>query len=176
MRLIPLALLPLVLLSACQSAAPPARDERACAMFAATSMRIHPIFTDIKDWTGDGKPDGVEALLEFQDRFSDPVKAMGSVVFELFEYRRDNPDPRGNRVANPWVASINTVDQQREHWNRTSRTYSFQLAFPAIHPTKTYVLTAIFERSGGGRFFDRTILTPAGANHSPSPASRPVSP
>lgn len=169
-----LALLILLSLSACQSSAPTPRDAAACAMFAPASMRIHPIFTRVKDWTGDGKPDGIEALLEFQDQFFDPTKAMGSVVFELFEYRRGYPDPRGSRVANPWIASLQSLDEQREHWNRTSRTYSFQLAYPAIRPNHTYVLTAIFERSGGGRFFDRTLVEAARPSRAPAPASAPA--
>jgi hypothetical protein len=145
-------------------------------MFAPASMRIHPIFTRVKDWSGDGKPDGIEALLEFQDQFFDPTKAMGSVVFELFDYRRGYPDPRGTRVVNPWVASLSSLEQQREHWNRTSRTYSFQLAYPAIRPNHTYVLTAIFELEGGGRFFDRTLLEAPRPERSSPPSTRPATP
>jgi hypothetical protein len=127
-------------------------------LFAATSMRIHPIFTGPKDWTGDGKPDGIEAELEFQDQFGDPTKAAGTVIFELFAYEKANPDPRGIRLANPWLGSIATVAEQQARWNRTTRTYSFQLAYPKIEPDHDYVLTAIFDPTGGRRFFDRTIL------------------
>jgi hypothetical protein len=151
-------MLGLSLLTGCQLGSPQPRSEAACAMFAPTTMRIHPIFTRVRDWTGDGKPDGIEALLEFQDQFADPAKAMGTVIFELYEYRAGYPDPRGDRLANPWIASLMTLGEQREHWNRTSRTYSLQLAYPAISPKRNYVLTAIFERAGGGRFFDRMII------------------
>jgi hypothetical protein len=128
-------------------------------MFAPTGMRIHPIFTQVEDWTKDGKPDGIEAQLEFQDQFDDPTKASGRVLFELFEYRRDSPDPRGRRVAGPWVGSLVTLDEQHERWNTTLRSYRFQLAYPEIRYDANYVLTAVFEMSGGGRFFDRVILT-----------------
>lgn len=124
-------------------------------------MRIHPIFTQVEDWNKDGKLDGIEAQLEFQDQFGDPTKASGRVLFELFDYRRDSPDPRGQRVAGPWVASLETLDEQREHWNTTLRTYRFQLKYPQIKRDKSYVLTAIFELSDGGRFFDRIILPPS---------------
>src|SRR5262249_40830310 len=93
-------------------------------LFTASSMRLHPIFTQVKDWTGDGKPDGIQAELEFQDQCGDPTKAAGKVIFELFDYRRDSPDPRGDRLVNPWIGSIATLDEQRARWNRTSRTYS----------------------------------------------------
>jgi hypothetical protein len=50
------------------------------------------------------------------------------------------------------------MDDQRDHWNRTSRTYGFKLALPQINPTRTYVLSATFEREGGGRFFDKIVI------------------
>jgi hypothetical protein len=131
------------------------------SMFDPVAMRIHPIFTQIKDWTGDGKPDGIEALIEFQDQFGDPTKASGRIVFELFDYRRNDPDPRGQRIVNPWIGQLATTDQQAAHWNRTSRTYSFQLASPNIAPDHYYVLTAVFDQTGGGRFFNQLIIEPA---------------
>lgn len=128
------------------------------SFFGATGMRIHPIFSQVKDWTGDGKTDGLEVLIEFQDQFGDPAKAAGTLMFEIFDYRIANPDPRGGRLANPWIGSIATLEDQRARWNRTSRTYTFQLAFPQVDKTKSYVLTAIFRSTTGGRFFDRIVL------------------
>jgi hypothetical protein len=141
------------------------------SFFGATAMRIHPIFSQIKDWTGDGKPDGVEVLIEFQDQFGDPAKAAGTLMFELFEYRQANPDPRGQRLANPWIGSIATLEDQRARWNRTSRTYTFQLAFPQVSESKTYVLTAMFRSTTGGRFFDRMVLE--GEEDEFAPTTRP---
>lgn len=142
-------------------------------MFRATAMRLHPVFTQIRSWTGGTTPDGIEAMIEFQDQFGEPAKASGDVVFELFQYRTGFPDPRGTRVVNPWVATLDNVAAQRVHWNRAGRTYGFQLAFPQINPKTTYVLTATFELTGGGRFFDRIILEPAGKNPE-SPATSPA--
>ncbi len=160
MRRWTLALISLLLISGCGPDADFSPDPVVSTLFGPTAMRIHPIFTQVKDWTGDGKPDGIEALIEFQDQFDDPTKASGRAIFELFEYRRDYPDPRGPRVANPWIGSLVTLADQRERWNRTSRTYSFQLAMPDIATTRSYVLSATFEQTGGGRFFDRVILQP----------------
>ena len=128
------------------------------SFFGATTMRIHPIFSQVKDWSGDGKSDGIEVLIEFQDQFGDPAKAAGTLMFEVYDYRIANPDPRGPRLANPWVGSIATLEDQRARWNRTSRTYTFQLAFPAVNKSKSYVLTAMFRSTTGGRFFDRIVL------------------
>ena len=151
-----LAILSVVLLLAgCNSAHNNAEGD---SMFGPVSMRIHPIFTQVKDWTGDGKPDGIEALIQFSDRFDDPTKAAGRVIFELYEYRREDPDARGHRLTDPWVGSTATLAEQREHWFSTTRTYNFQLAYPAIRYNRNYVLEATFERTGGGRFTDKIIL------------------
>jgi hypothetical protein len=120
-------------------------------------MRIHPIFTQVKDWTGDGQPDGIEALLEFQDQFNDPTKAAGTVIFELYRYDPHRPDSRGERVVNPWVGSLKTLADQQARWNRTSRTYFFQLEYPAVRRDQSYVLVASFD-TGATRFFDEVIL------------------
>jgi hypothetical protein len=165
-----------VLLAGCAGpdlSTPQAVDEN---LFAASAMRIHPIFTQVKDWTGDGRPDGIEVLLEFQDRFGDPTKAAGTVLFELYEYRQGVPDGRGPRVANPWRGPLETYDDQRARWNRTSRTYSFQLAWGQIQAARSYVLTATFKPVGAGpRLVGRLVL--AGAPESPEPpATRPAVP
>jgi hypothetical protein len=148
-------LLCLLVLSGCEgdrATAPQVAD-----LFAPTAMRVHPIFTQIADWTHSGKADGIEAQLEFTDQFGDPTKASGRVLFELFEYRRDSPDPRGKRLGR-WVGSLETLDEQRERWNTTLRTYRFQLDYPAVSPSQSYVLSGIFELSGGGRFFNSIVL------------------
>jgi hypothetical protein len=153
-----LAPLLLLLLAGCGGDLPLARSEADKRLFGPVSMRLHPIFTQVKDWNADVRPDGIEALIELQDQFGDPTKASGRVVFELFEYQPYNPERRGERVVGPWIGYLETLDEQRDRWNRTSRTYSFQLDYPRIQPNRTYVLTAEFQLSGGGRFFDRVIV------------------
>ena len=149
----------LLLLSSVGCASKPMdRDDAEVTLFGPQRMRLHPIFTQVKDWTGDNVPDGVDAEVEFQDQFDDPTRAAGKMLFELFYYRPGYPDPRGERVANPWVGELVTLQQQRDHWNRTSRTYGFQLAMPSISATRGYVLTATFEHGDGRRFFGHVML------------------
>jgi hypothetical protein len=132
-------------------------DSQPVDLFAPTGMRVHPIFTQITDLTHSGKPNGIEAQLEFTDQFGDPTKASGKVLFELFDYRRESPDPRGKRFGQ-WVGSLITPADQREKWNTTLRTYRFELNDPTISSTQSYVLSATFELGSGGRFFDRIVL------------------
>jgi hypothetical protein len=158
-----------VLASGCKSDTASAKAEQDIAMFRPVSMRIHPIFTRLRDWTTDQKPDGIDALIDFQDQFGDPCKARGTVIFELYDFQRFSPERRGTRVCNPWQGSLLTLADQHERWNRTSRTYSFPLEYSQINPKATYVLTAEFQLPDGGRFFDQIVLEPPwGAYSSPS--------
>ena len=65
-------------------------------------MRLHPIFTTLKDWTGDNKPDGVEAFVELQDQFGDPTKASGKIIFALYDFKKFDPERRGPLLAE-WI-------------------------------------------------------------------------
>jgi hypothetical protein len=130
------------------------------SMFAPAAMRLHPTFTQVMDTNNDGVADSIEAEVEFTDKFGDPTKAEGQFMFELFSFRQDNPDPRGSRLVNPFVASIVTPAEQESRWNRTTRTYSFRLATPAVGTRNHFVLTASFVSSSGKRFTDRTVLLP----------------
>jgi len=147
-----------LLVVGCATPSGPTRATDSDAMFGPTSMKIDPIFTKISDWTGDGKPDGIEVSIGFQDRFDDPTKAAGRLIFELYEYRREDPDARGKVLTDPWVGPIDTLAQQKAHWFPTGRTYTFQLAYNQIRYNRNYVLTAQFDRSAGGRFFDKIVL------------------
>jgi hypothetical protein len=150
----------LALLAGCRVTPAPRVEPAPGEMFLPVTMRIHPIFTGIRDWTGNTQLDGVEVLLEFSDQFGDPTKARGQVIFELFEYRPHQPDVRGRRMVNPWIAAVRTEREQRQYWDRTSRTYRFQLGWPEAPPGRQFVLTAIFDRAEGGRFFSQVILDP----------------
>jgi hypothetical protein len=160
MKCWPLWAILIVLFAGCQTSSSTPAVSADAILFAPAAMRIHPIFSQVKDWTHDDRPDGIEALIELQDQFGDPTKASGRVVFELFEYRPYDPEPRGQRLVNPWIGDLNSLDAQRDRWNRTSRTYGFQLAYPQIRADRAYVLTASFELSLGGRYFDQIILEP----------------
>ena len=84
----------LALLAGCSTSEDIAGASSDPSLFAATAMRIHPIFSQVKDWTGDGKLDGVEALLEFSDGFGDPNEIesiLGAIepTMQAMGYARD---------------------------------------------------------------------------------------
>ncbi|MBC7783668.1 MAG: hypothetical protein H7144_07490 [Burkholderiales bacterium] len=164
------SLLSVVVLAGCSSDTAPSttRTPVDAALFGPASMRLHPVFTQVHDWTGDGQADGVEAVIELQDQFGDPTKAAGRVIFELYTYRQLNPDPRGQRVAAPWDGRLDSMEDQRARWNRVNRAYIFQLALDTVRKDQDYVLAATFELAGGGRYFSTLILP--GDRATPKPA------
>ena len=129
-------------------------------------IRIHPTFTQVKDWTGDGKPDGIEVVVELLDDLDDPVRASGTLTFELSKYMRGEPNSAGVRLVNPWIAPLVTRDAQLAHWSPALRAYTFQLAYRQINPSDYYVLSVRFESAGGataaggGRLFNQIVLSP----------------
>jgi len=145
-----------VFMSGCGSLDSPATPTP--AEFGPAGMRVHPVFTRFKDWTSDGEPDGIEAMLEFKDSFGDPTKASGRVLFELYSFVPNQPDPRGRRVANPWMGALQSTEDQQDRWNRASRSYTFPLELPRPDPSVDYVLTAQYDSPDGRRYFDRFIL------------------
>ena len=145
-------------------------------MFGPQAVRIHPTFTRTKDWTGDGNPDGIEAVVELQDQFGEPTRATGRVMFEIYPYRQYYPDPRGKRSPDVWQWPLTTRGEQVEHWSRALRAYSFKIPF---NPGKgTVVLAATFALGGGTpRLFDQIILEPEGRTAPvPEAATQPTRP
>lgn len=143
----------------CRSSRPLPRDANEASMFGPSTMRLHPTFTQIKDWNSDKRSDGIDAVVEFQDQFGDPTRASGKIIFELFEYRPHYADPRGPRLTNPWITTLATRDEQQARWSAALRAYSFELEYPAIAAGKSYVLQATFENDSG-RLFDQLIVSP----------------
>jgi hypothetical protein len=133
-------------------------------MFGPASVRIHPTFTQVRDWSGHGKPDGIEATLEIEDQFGEPTRATGRAMFELFGYRKNMPNVRGGRIGGPWTFSLNTRSQQQDHWNPALRSYTFQLPFPQASKGEYYVLTVQFDLNA----------TASLSQHPPIPSTEPT--
>jgi len=146
----------------CDSSPKLAREEA----FGPAKVRLHPTFTQLKDWTADGKVDGVEAVVELLDSFGEPTRGSGTLVFELSNYRSNDPRSPSSRVVEPFIVKLETREQQQARWNPALRSYTFQIPVTKIDPTQTHVLSVSFEtlgganRPGGGRLFDRLIIEP----------------
>jgi hypothetical protein len=169
-------LLLLLLATGCSSwqPTPTPQSEEDKHLFSPVDMRL-ATFSKLKSWSGSGAPEGIEALLEFDDQFDDRTKAAGAVYFELYSFRPGWPDPRGSRIVNPWSGSLQTYDDQKAHWERASGAYNFRLACAGLEWNKDYVLAATFQSPSGQRFFSQIIL-PAEKPEAPTPTETPVAP
>ncbi len=154
------SLIALVLVAGCSSDGTTAtRTPVDTTLFGPVSMRLHPVFTQVRDWTGDGRADGIEAVIELQDQFGDPTKAAGQIIFELYSYKQFSPDPRGQRLAVFDQGRLDSMEDQRARWNRVNRAYIFQLTYDGAKTDQDYVLAATFELASGGRYFNTLILS-----------------
>jgi hypothetical protein len=153
-----IVLLAACVMMGCSQSAPLERSAADEEMFGPAAMRFST-FTKVRDWTEDKAADGVDVHMEMLDQFGDPTKASGTILFELYEYRAGEPEMRGPRRAR-WPVALLTVDDQRQHWKKISRTYSFKLNYTGLDAGRKYVLTAMFEGANGGRLFAQTVPTP----------------
>lgn len=148
---------------------PPAPAD--ASFFVPASMHASPVFTKTADFDGDGQFDGIEAVVEIQDRFGDPTKAAGRFLFQIYALKPYNPDSRGERIAGPFEGRVDTAQDQRNRWSKVNRAYIFQLAFPGALVSSDYVLETMFETPDGRRLTDR--LTLEGDHEKPMPATGP---
>ena len=136
--------------------------------FGPSKLRVHPTFTQVKDWTGDGKPDGIEAVVELLDSYGEPTRGSGKFLFELTDYLPENPHGNSHRLAEPWVQVLDTRGQQAAHWSTALRAYTFQLPVPKLSSGFGYVLDVSYETTVEGpsgttrpaRLFDRLVIQP----------------
>lgn len=144
-------------------------------LFGPASLRIHPTFTQVRNLSGEKKPDGIEATLEIEDQFGEPTRSTGRAMFELYDYVRNTPGFRGARLSGPWIFDLDTKGEQQEHWNPALRAYTFQLPYPRVDPNHYYVVTVQFDLNDTsaltqpstapsgplvGRLFDQLIIEP----------------
>jgi hypothetical protein len=175
-RAIGLAIFGTAFLTACMEPPPPSPAVQAQQLFDVVSMQLDT-FSKVKNWTGGTAPNGIEAVVEFDDAFGDRTKAAGSVLFEIYAYRPGWPDPRGQRIVNPFSASLMTFDEQKAHWDRASGAYIFRLSCDQLDWSTSYVLSATYEApvgSGGPqRLFSQIVLPARKTRESSGESSNP---
>ena len=154
-----------VILSACgcQWLTQDSSQRECCAKgFRVDNVRLQRSFTRISEHGGDqDKAAGIEAFVELRDQFGDPIKAVGTFRFEIFQYRPAFNDPRGKRFVIDGIQAFDLTDPQRNYdrWNKTALSYSFDLKLPQLPPNLTkIVLQVTFTSDSGYRLQDRVIL------------------
>lgn len=150
MRFVPL-LLSALLLAGCQPP-PPKLTGSGMDMFAPASLRLHqfsrllnplPPATATAPATAPVPPPItlpaviLEARIELQDQFQEPTKSPGTIQLELFD---QPPLTHKGALLQAWTLSLNTPEDNRDHWDRTTRMYVFKLPLTQPPPKRDHVL------------------------------------
>jgi hypothetical protein len=121
--------------------------------YLPTQIEILP-FTKVGSFDAKGLPDGINAVVRPVDVMGDPVKAYGTLRFELYNYVPDSGLHKGEQLM-VWNQSLNTPADQRKYWDRVTQSYQFQLAWrQPLPPNKTYVLEVVYENPAGTRLLN----------------------
>ena len=143
-------------------------------MFIPTKMRLYPLTRIVLPMPASTAPatapatsspatvPTLEARIELSDQFGDPCKGAGTVALELF----DTSAPSLNRkpIAS-WTLSLLTPQENRDHWDRTTRTYLFKISLPADFSAPS---------TGHDRFqLSATFVSPGNASSPTRSRSRP---
>ncbi len=122
-------------------------------------IRIHP-FTGTRTFDEAGGVRGIEVRVEARDAYADPTKAFGEFRFELYDYKPNRPDHRGDRLA-MWRESLLEPEKNLVHWDEITRTYEFKLQWARAIPVgRRFVLVAVFDSPFTRRLFaERTAIS-----------------
>ncbi len=121
------------------------------------SIRLHP-FTGTRVFSEAGGVTGIDVRIEAFDAYGDASKAFGHFRFELFAFKPNSPDPRGERLG-LWNVSVDGQHSNRKHWSRITRTYQFKLGWNQPIPVgRKFVLAAAFQSPFTPRLFDQRVF------------------
>jgi hypothetical protein len=81
-----------------------------------------------------------EARLELTDQFNDPTKSPGTIQLELFD---QPPLTHKGPLLQSWSLSIDTPQDNRDHWDHTLRTYVFKLPLTTPLPKRDHILATV---------------------------------
>jgi len=91
-----------------------------------------------------GQAKGIEVHVAAKDSFGHAAKAFGDFRFELYDFRSNAADPKGERLA-VWEVTTFDARSNRDHWNEVHRMYEFRLGFDQAVPVgNKLVLVAVF--------------------------------
>lgn len=130
----------------------------AARLLLVSHINVLPM-TQVADWTGDGVLDGFEVQVEALDAFGDPVKLVGRLFFELYEFRPGHADRRAMRQAF-WEVNIETAYDSLRFWDRFNRTYHFNLVWDKTPQVgRRYIFQVTYLAPWGEVFESQRILT-----------------
>lgn len=133
----------------CQAPAPggdPVRPQQAAfmKMMLPRSIEVQRYLTRPIRYEGTGPADAVEVILAAMDPAGDPMKAVGTFLFELHTVRPASGDPAGERIG-LWSVAVDSPEAMDRFWDRAVRYFRFPLKLdePELAPGD-YILRVTF--------------------------------
>lgn len=107
------------------------------------TISFHP-FTGSRVFGESGGIQGIDARLEAKDAFGDSTKAFGEFRFELYRYRPNSQDARGQQLAT-WEENLMDPKKNLLHWDSFTRSYEFKLRWDQPIPIgEKFIMVAVF--------------------------------
>ncbi len=117
-------------------------------------------FTKPVSFDDDAIPDGIEVVLRPLDTFGDQTKAVGLFRFELYQAKKASADPRGERLG-IWEVDLNSIESQKKHWDRITRTYHFKLGWAGERVKAGRYVLEVTHMSPWGKRLNATYIIQA---------------
>jgi len=117
-------------------------------MFAPKGLVIG-FFTRSRNFDNIPGDDGLEVRVQPLDQFGDPTKAVGSYRIEMFAYRLQSEDKRGQRLGH-WFVRVLDADANRKYYDPIDRSYVFPLLWNyEVEPGTAVIVQATYYPPGG---------------------------
>jgi hypothetical protein len=127
-------------------------------MLLPKEISIHP-FTGTRMFDEQGGIKGMDVRIEAKDSFGDATKAFGQFRFEMYDFRKQNPDPKGEMLAS-WDVNLIEPKDNLVHWDNITRTYQFKLQWARpMAVGRRFVLVAVFSSPYHERLFAQREFT-----------------
>lgn len=123
-------------------------------------------FTTLEDDDGDGQFEGLTARVRIEDRFGDPIKALGAFRIETFAYDGYSLDNLGEQMSN-WYVSVPDREAVQTYFDSNDRSFRFPLAFARPNSQGRLIVQATYylPDGSGRKLFGRRLVkagTPSG--------------
>ena len=121
-------------------------------------IKVHPSSTVVRKSSGDDF-EGLVIACETQDRFGDPVKAMGILRFEAYSYALSQPANKGPRVGYWPDIHLDSLETIQKHWDSVWGLYRFNLKWQQqAKPNQRFIVEATLTTPEGQQLADRQTI------------------
>ena len=127
-------------------------------LLGPVAIKVHPSSGVMRKAAG-GTFDGLAVACEILDRFDDPIKAVGVMRFEAYDFAQSQPERKGPRVGFWPDVRVDSLETIQQHWDGVWGLYRFNLNWDhPFRPGQRFVLEATLTSPQGQQFSSSHIL------------------